>query len=102
MFENSENSSELLFLLQKIAEMESNHYAINWDNWEDNVIGTDLERKVDITISSIEQQLETVNLDAEDSYSEETFKLCEALIEAYTARNLFHRKKNIETFLSTI
>ncbi len=98
-----ENSSELLFLLlRKIAEMESNHYAINWDNWEDNVIGTDLERTVDITISSIEQQLETVNLDVEDSYSEETFNLCEALIEAYTARNLFHRKKNIEIFLSTI
>lgn len=97
----NEGASELIEVLRKIAEVESRFYSINWDNWDKNVVDTDLEKKVNTTISTIEHDLEDINLDLNGEYTKETFNLCEALIEAYIAKGLLERKKEIENFLLT-
>ena len=107
------NRETTLELLKKLAELKAESYEINWEEWEDNMDGDQLEEMVNAGVAESEQHFLNMELnepsdvyDYDDGLSEENTKALEMLIDdlvtGYIYQTMLRKKKAIEEFISSI
>ena len=106
---NSENTLELL---KKLAELRSDSYEINWEEWQNFESDIkDIEKYIDSGIEEYENLfLEYSEMVKDDVYDEEIDaekfnrfeEIIDELIKGYIYKSLYNKKKAIEEFISSI
>ena len=106
---NSENTLELL---KKLAELRSDSYEINWEEWQNFESEIkDIEKYIDSGIEEYENLfLEYSEMVKDDVYDEEIDaeqftrfeEIIDELIKGYIYKSLYNKKKAIEEFISSI
>jgi len=107
------NRESTLELLKKLAELKAESYEINWEEWEDNMDGDQLEQMVNAGVEESEQHFLNMEIDEpadvyndDNGMSEETTKALEMLIDdlitGYIYQTMLRKKKAIEEFISSI
>lgn len=107
------NRESTLELLKKLAELKAESYEINWEEWEDNMDGDQLEQMVNAGVEESEQHFLNMEIDDpadvyndDNGMNEETTKALEMLIDdlitGYIYQTMLRKKKAIEEFISSI
>ena len=107
------NRESTLELLKKLAELKAESYEINWEEWEENMDGDQLEQMVNAGVEESEQHFLNMEIDEpadvyndDNGMNEETTKALEMLIDdlitGYIYQTMLRKKKAIEEFISSI
>jgi len=106
------NSENTLDLLKKLAELRSDSYEINWEEWQNFESQIkDIEKYIDSGIEEYENLfLEYSEMVKDDVYDEEIDaekfsrfeEIIDELIKGYIYKSLYNKKKAIEEFISSI
>jgi hypothetical protein len=103
------NSETILELLRKLGELRSENYEINWEQWESYDDNDDIEERLKASIIEYEEKFADMS-GSLDYYEEELDEakaqaledVIDGLVQGYVFQHLLQRKRDIETFISSI
>ena len=98
-----------LDLLKKLAELRSDSYEINWEEWEQYEDMMDIEATVDRGIHEYEDKFNSISSDL-DPYSpemdedtqEKLEEIIDTLLSSYVVKTMFAKKRAIEELISSV
>ena len=103
------NHAHTLELLKKLAELRSDSYEINWEEWEQYEDMMDIEATVDDGIQDYEKKFHAI-ADEMNPYDDgvdedkmtELEEIIDTLISSYVVKTMFAKKRAIEEVISSI
>ena len=98
-----------LELLRKLAELRSDSYEINWEEWEQYEDMMDIEASVEHGIEDYEKKFYAI-ADEMEPYGEEQNEekvseleeIIDTLISSYVVKTMFAKKRAIEELISSV
>lgn len=102
------NHAHTLELLKKLAELRSDSYEINWEEWEQYEDMMDIEATVDRGIheyedkfNSISDDLDPYGPELDEEKREELEQIIDTLLSSYLVKTMFAKKRAIEELISS-
>ena len=103
------NHKHTLEMLRKLAELRSESYEINWEEWEQYEDMMDIEATVDDGIQDYEKKFHAI-ADEMNPYDDgvdedkmtELEEIIDTLISSYVVKTMFAKKRAIEEVISSI
>lgn len=98
-----------LEMLRKLAELRSESYEINWEEWEQYEDMMDIEATVDNGIEDYEKkfyamadEMDPYGGEMDEEQVSELEEIIDTLISSYVVKTMFAKKRAIEEFISSI